>query len=603
MSGLMMRRTSSRGATAAAPVTIPPVRSFSPRTPAASASRQADGVGGGRDDRAQVRGFTVRDVVRAPGRPLDRFVREEMEQRFGADFTDVRVHDDGAAHASAVDLGARAYTTGSHIVFQRGRYDAESAAGRELLTHELTHVLQQRHGPVSRRRAGDGPAVSDSNDAFEQAAAKTARQAMTLPLPATAPRPSAPSGGPVAGATVQRMRDDAIADYFTSRNTDLKNKNKRQMIGAPAASPEQLDKIVKAVGGYEELVKFVQTVRAATIPAGNLGAVFAQTTGVDHEGLAAQRLDYLYRIADEQNLDLAGLEREFEAIKKLNAGELVAREKTAKQAARQSAAESAALRGTMDAVAAVGVDRMMALAVYQHGPAGKALIEMVAAVGGEPLNITKNEMEQFVTNIFEADEGQWDGRIKGTLYELTEAHTRLRQGHIIQLGTLATVEALRRIKGLAEVIGENHPSSKAVDYLTGKGANIGALITKQATVGADVVDWTTLTSLQLKATMEAVLSRRITTAIHQAAGFNQEKPIPGPRRRLQARAQIDSSAKDIAALLAKDDVINELHGLDEDTAKQLSVAVVSGTTTHYFVPTPDRKGWKMSHTDPALEPW
>lgn len=94
------------------------------------------------------------------GRPLELAVRHDMEQRFGYDFFDVRVHNDGDAHASARDVGAHAYTVGRHIVFGAGRFDAQSASGRRLLAHELAHTLQQsgatptlqRYVPCTRAR-------------------------------------------------------------------------------------------------------------------------------------------------------------------------------------------------------------------------------------------------------------------------------------------------------------------------------------------------------------------------------------------------------------------------------------------------------------------
>ena len=76
-----------------------------------------------------------------------------MESRFGHDFAPVRIHAGRDAADSARALGARAYTAGSSIVFGHGQYAPTTRSGRELLAHELTHVLQQRagHGPA---RAG-----------------------------------------------------------------------------------------------------------------------------------------------------------------------------------------------------------------------------------------------------------------------------------------------------------------------------------------------------------------------------------------------------------------------------------------------------------------
>jgi len=112
----------------------------------------------------------VHDVLRAGGRPLDDGIRTEMEARLGADFSDVRIHTDSAARASAAEIGARAYTSGDHVVIGAG------GADKHTLAHELTHVIQQRSGPVAGTDHGDGLTVSDPNDRFERAAEANARQ-------------------------------------------------------------------------------------------------------------------------------------------------------------------------------------------------------------------------------------------------------------------------------------------------------------------------------------------------------------------------------------------------------------------------------------------
>src|SRR5205823_2554723 len=66
-----------------------------------------------------------------------------MEERFGHDFSDVRVFADSAAGQSAEALEAKAYTVGSDIVFDPDEYNPHSTDGEELLAHELTHVVQQ----------------------------------------------------------------------------------------------------------------------------------------------------------------------------------------------------------------------------------------------------------------------------------------------------------------------------------------------------------------------------------------------------------------------------------------------------------------------------
>lgn len=79
-----------------------------------------------------------------PGSPLEPWIREDMEQRFARDFSTVRVHSGPPAEQSARDVGALAYTAGEHIVFSASRYAPGTDAGRRLLAHELTHVVQQR---------------------------------------------------------------------------------------------------------------------------------------------------------------------------------------------------------------------------------------------------------------------------------------------------------------------------------------------------------------------------------------------------------------------------------------------------------------------------
>ena len=137
----------------------------------------------------------VHDVVGSGGTPLEPGLRADMEGRFGHDFGDVRIHNDAAAHHSAKSVNAQAFTVGSDIVFQSGNYDPGSAAGKHMLAHELTHVVQQRSGPVDGTDAGGGVKVSDPSDRFERQAVANADHVMSGPAPA-----------PAAAPGVQRMR-------------------------------------------------------------------------------------------------------------------------------------------------------------------------------------------------------------------------------------------------------------------------------------------------------------------------------------------------------------------------------------------------------------
>lgn len=135
---------------------------------------------------------SVHDVVSGSGSQLDEGVRTDMEARMGQDFSDVRVHTGDAADASARSVSAHAYTVGSNIVFQRGAYDPSSTQGQTLLAHELTHVVQQRSGPVDGKPAAGGVSVSDPSDRFEVEAARNAERVMSQPAPA-APVAAAPA--------------------------------------------------------------------------------------------------------------------------------------------------------------------------------------------------------------------------------------------------------------------------------------------------------------------------------------------------------------------------------------------------------------------------
>ena len=85
----------------------------------------------------------VHEVLRSPGQPLDAATRALVEHRFGRDFSNVRIHHDARAAASARAVHAHAYTLGHQVVFGAGKYSPGSAGGTRLLAHELAHVVQQ----------------------------------------------------------------------------------------------------------------------------------------------------------------------------------------------------------------------------------------------------------------------------------------------------------------------------------------------------------------------------------------------------------------------------------------------------------------------------
>ena len=103
---------------------------------------------------------SVDSVLARTGRPLESGVKQDMEGRFGRDFSHVRVHSDGEAAQSARDVAADAYTVGNSMVFGTGRFAPETDQGRRLIAHELTHVVQQSGAgrqTIQRQASGTNP--------------------------------------------------------------------------------------------------------------------------------------------------------------------------------------------------------------------------------------------------------------------------------------------------------------------------------------------------------------------------------------------------------------------------------------------------------------
>jgi Domain of unknown function (DUF4157) len=141
----------------------------------------------------------VRNLIgKGGGTPLPAKLRRSMEDSFGQDFSDVRVHSDGQAESSARSVQAKAYTVGNEIVLGSDSPSLDSDAGQHTLAHELTHVVQQRSGPVDGTEVGGGIQVSDPSDRFERQAEQVADDVVSHQASgrdATATAGSASGGG------------------------------------------------------------------------------------------------------------------------------------------------------------------------------------------------------------------------------------------------------------------------------------------------------------------------------------------------------------------------------------------------------------------------
>ncbi|MFM6324918.1 MAG: DUF4157 domain-containing protein [Microcystis panniformis] len=114
------------------------------------------------------------EQARGGGRSLDTGIQRQMESAFGTNFSGVRVHTDSTADALNQSLSARAFTTGQDIFFRQGEYNPGSSSGKELLAHELTHVVQQT-GTVRGKLV-----IGQPDDAYEREADQVAKTVMQM---------------------------------------------------------------------------------------------------------------------------------------------------------------------------------------------------------------------------------------------------------------------------------------------------------------------------------------------------------------------------------------------------------------------------------------
>ncbi|RTL31677.1 MAG: DUF4157 domain-containing protein [Burkholderiales bacterium] len=143
----------------------------------------------------------VDGVLRSPGQALDTDNRSFFEHSYGTDLSQVRVHNDAHAAASARAVNAQAYAVGQHIVFGDGRYQPSSASGRSLLAHELAHVAQQRPGMSAigdiEVGAVDSAAEADADRmASDAMAGRQTSSALSAPAPTLARAPAPPKPCP-----------------------------------------------------------------------------------------------------------------------------------------------------------------------------------------------------------------------------------------------------------------------------------------------------------------------------------------------------------------------------------------------------------------------
>jgi hypothetical protein len=224
--------------------------------------------------RTAVQRSAVHDVLRSSGQPLDGATRADMESRLGADFSDVRIHRDTVAQRSAADLGARAYTSGNHVVIGAG------GADRHTLAHELTHVIQQRRGPVSGTVTGGGLRVSDPGDAFERAAEANASRAMSRPAPAPHDRAdaSARAGADADAGHAPGGSAPAVQRALVVANRDYSAEYATQSAGLTDAGKKTvLDQLVN------DVLTRISSAAPGNLTAGEQQAIHSESARITHQ--------------------------------------------------------------------------------------------------------------------------------------------------------------------------------------------------------------------------------------------------------------------------------------------------------------------------------
>ncbi len=167
-----------------------------------------------REEREGEERSPVHEVIGSGGTALDEPTRETMEEHLGADLSGVRLHLD---RDSTESVSAAAYTVGNDVVLHPDHFSPGTPSAQRTLAHELTHVVQQRSGPVDGTPREGGIKVSDPSDRFEREAERSADSLMQAAQRQT----TAQVGGPsLQRVGVQRVDEEALQGQFLQREEE-----------------------------------------------------------------------------------------------------------------------------------------------------------------------------------------------------------------------------------------------------------------------------------------------------------------------------------------------------------------------------------------------
>ncbi|MBZ9752717.1 DUF4157 domain-containing protein [Deinococcus sp. HMF7604] len=152
---------------------------------------------------------------RGSGNPLPETVQRHLEQGLNHDLSKVRIHDDAEADLMAKGVNAMAFTTGTDIFFQSGKFSPNTQSGLELLAHEVTHTVQQSQGRVGKGIDPDAGLESEARSMGSKLA-----QVMPSPKTLMPPSPHAP-GVYNKQAALQRAQDGTVQRFALKPLYDL----------------------------------------------------------------------------------------------------------------------------------------------------------------------------------------------------------------------------------------------------------------------------------------------------------------------------------------------------------------------------------------------
>jgi hypothetical protein len=192
---------------------------------------------------ARLAGRAAQPASRGGGSALPEASRAFMEERFGADFSGVRVHSGAAAAGFAGALHANAVTIGSDIYFSPGHFSPESESGQRLLAHELAHTLQQSAGapPQIQRDCGDPTFCTPLDNYAAAARAKALLRTVYLPADET-------TWGPNSRMLYERFLDRSPGDSLAPVVFDTPANDVVTSFATSWATSDDQDAIIDLVG-------------------------------------------------------------------------------------------------------------------------------------------------------------------------------------------------------------------------------------------------------------------------------------------------------------------------------------------------------------------